>query len=656
MTALSESNRLKIWGRRLATVAAIAVAFFLGTRFAPDQHAPTQPHDHSGGHASAPWWTCSMHPQIRQPKKGKCPICRMDLIPATGQGTGGLREFSISAEAAALMEIETAPVERRYLDAQVRVVGKVEYDETRMGYITAWIPGRIDRLFVDYTGVGVKKGDHMVELYSPDLLVAENELIEAAKSYQSLQTNTSAAVRDGSKRLLDAAREKLRLWGLTESQIAEIESRRKGEDHTTIHAPMGGIVIHKNAQEGMYVQTGSRIYTIADLSHVWVKFDAYESDLEWIRYGQDVSFTTEAYPGHTFQGRIAFIDPTMDDRRRTVKVRVNLPNADGRLKPGMFVRGVVKSQVAMGGRIMDPDLAGKWISPMHPEIVKDGPGSCDLCGMPLVRMEEMGYAPLTTTQDDIKPLVVPQAAVLLTGERAVVYVRVPGSKTPKFEGREIVIGPRAGKFYIVHEGLKEGELVVTNGNFKIDSALQIVAKPSMMNPGDAVAVSHQHAAVERLAVPDGTRDQLAAFVASYFSLSDALAKDDAKATLAAVSQAKTRYGSVEFPDGDHVATKAWQLLAKPLGQAVNQLSKTKDIKSAREAFAGFSEQMVAVIQAFDVHGTDNVFRASCPMAFNNRGAMWLQMGKDIFNPYFGKAMLKCGAIQGSVASHDHAHH
>ncbi len=251
-------------------------------------------------------------------------------------------------------------------------------------------------------------------------------------------------------------------------------------------------MIEKLKQEGDRVRTGDRIYTVADLSHLWVQMDAYESDLAWLRYGQKVEFTTEAYPGEVFKGKIAFIDPVLNKETRTVKVRVNVSNEDGRLKPEMFVRAVVQSRVASGGRILDASLAGKWISPMHPEIVKDEPGNCDICGMPLVRAETLGYV-TAEPSDSAKPLVIPVSAALLTGTRAIVYVQVPDAEEPTYNGREIVLGPRAGDYYLVKAGLKEGELVVTNGNFKLDSALQISAKPSMMTPfGGGGGSGHNH--------------------------------------------------------------------------------------------------------------------------------------------------------------------
>ncbi len=428
-------------------------------------------------------WTCSMHPQIKLPKPGLCPLCSMPLIPLETQATdaGSLRELTVSENAKRLMEIETVPVERKFVAAPVRMVGKIDYDETRLKYITAWVPGRLDRLYVDYTGVSVNKGDHMVYLYSPELLSAQEELLQSLTVVKELKDSDIGIMRETAEATVTAVRDKLRLWGLKGEQIAEIEQRGTVSDHVTIYAPIGGIVIHKNAQEGMYVKTGTRIYTIADLSEVWIQLDAYESDLMWLRYGQKVEFTTEAYPGERFVGTIAFIDPILTQTTRTVKVRVNAANPKMRLKPGMFVRAVVRAKIATGGKVMDAALAGKWICPMHPDVVQDGAGRCDICKMPLVQTESLGYLGVDTDQSQA-PLVIPVSAAMVTGTRAIVYVQLPGKDKPTFEGREIVLGPRAGDYYLVRHGLAEGERVVIKGNFKIDAELQIRAKPSMMTP------------------------------------------------------------------------------------------------------------------------------------------------------------------------------
>ncbi len=457
---------LRAWGSRsgwlVVAGAMFALGYWLGAPGSvPSSTATQKPQDHTahGGHGSSE--------------------------KSSGPMSMSLRRIWLPPEAVALMNIQTAPVQRRYVTNVVRMVGKVDYDETRLKYITAWVPGRLDRLFVDFTGVQVAKGDHLVLIYSEELYSAQQELIQAAQMAQRLSQATRNRIN-----LLEGAREKLRLLGLTEEQIREIEQRGRPVTHLTIYSPISGTVIEKLRQEGDRVRLGDRIYTVADLSQVWVKLDAYESDLVWLRYGQEVRFTTEAYPGEVFRGRIAFIDPVLDKVTRTAKVRVNVPNPDGKLKPEMFVHGEVRALIATGGRVLDPELAGKWICKMHPEVIEPKPGKCRICGMELVSTEQLGYVS-PTASEEAKPLVIPASAPLITGKRAIVYVQV-ADDPPTFEGREIVLGPRAGNYYLVRHGLKEGELVVTRGNFTLDSEVQIQAKPSMMTPEGGGGGGHEH--------------------------------------------------------------------------------------------------------------------------------------------------------------------
>ena len=448
-------------------------------------------HDGHGGHDGASEdaiWTCSMHPQIQLPTPGQCPICFMDLIPVdTGStaDTGTAPRLELSEAARALAEIETVEVTRSRPSVEVRLTGKVEFDETRIHAITARVSGRLDRLFVDYMGITVRPNDHLAEIYSPELLSAQEEFLQALKTQRAAGEASSPLMRESAGATVAAAREKLRLLGLTAEQIDGLGEPGSASDHVTLFANAGGVIVEKNAVEGDYVSTGDVIYRIADVSHLWVKLDAYESDLAWLRYGQEVEFTTEAVPGEVFRGEVVFIAPTLDARTRTSKVRVHVDNRDGLLKPEMLVRATVLARVGADGGVLTASLAGKWVCPMHPEVVRHERGACDVCGMPLERAEKLGYA--TSDAEGEGPLVIPRSAVLFTGKRAVVYVEDPDSVAPAYEGREIVLGPRAGDLYLVREGLAEGERVVVKGNFKIDSALQIQAKPSMMSPAPAHA-------------------------------------------------------------------------------------------------------------------------------------------------------------------------
>lgn len=576
-------------------------------------------------------WTCSMHPQIRQPNPGTCPLCAMDLVLARGGGaTDELapRELYLSPGAEALAEVEVVRVERRFVQRQVRMVGKVFYDETRLASITAWVPGRLDRLFVDYTGIEVRQGDHMVELYSPDLVAAQEELIQAMESVGNLREGSELAIRARAEATVSATRDKLRLLGLTEEQIRTIETDRAVNDHITIYSPIRGVVIHKNALEGEYVQVGSRIYTVADLSRVWVKLDAYESDLAWLHYGQEVTFATEASPGDTFQSTIAFIDPVLDPNTRTVKVRVNVENPEGSLKPGMFVRAVVEAEVARGGKVLAANLAGKWICPMHPEIVEDQQEPCEICGMPLVTAESLGYVLNDAAE---APLIIPVSAPLITGKRAVVYVQNP-DRRGVYEGREVVLGPRAGDHYVVASGLMEGELVVRKGAFKIDSAMQIQAKPSMMS-----SVVH-----------DTTfefREQLAGVYQAYLRMAKALAGNQPVASAAHTWQAALR--NVDLSQLEEAQRHSWSRRLAVL-QPSSQALSSDELDTVRRAFAAISTELTTALKQFGPMEVGPVYLVHCPMALDGAGADWLQDEAKVQNPYFSGGMPQCGSVKETL--------
>lgn len=655
-----------------SAVALAAAAVLFGGGYWMGQgrghHGAGDPSRQAGANA-ADFWSCSMHPQIQLPKPGKCPICAMDLIPVRQQaGTSlGPRQIELSPAAVHLAQVRVAPVERRFLTARVRMVGKVEFDETKLSYIAARVPGRLDRLYVDYQGVPVKKGDHLASIYSPELITAQEELLQAIKTSEDLRDSDINIVRERARATIHSAREKLRLWGLTAPQIEEIERSGETSDHLTIYAPVSGVVVEKHALEGIYVETGSRIYTIADLSQVWVKLDAYESDLAWIHYGQEVEFETEAYPGETFTGRISFIDPVLDPATRTVKVRVNVPNEDGRLKPEMFVRAVVRSQVANQGKVVDESLAGKWISPMHPEIIKDHPGQCDICGMDLVKAEEMGFVPPSDATNNA-PLTIPASAPLITGKRAVVYVALT-NQPGVFEGREIVLGHRAGEAYVVKEGLEEGELVVVNGAFKIDSAVQIQAKPSMMNPsGGQPPPGHDHgpgapneptapsqkeppASHHRHEAPDAFQSQLTALFDDYSRIQAALARDRWPEALPAVTNALQSLSRVDMTLVAGEAHEHWMNIAAVAEEALASMQSAADLASARPPFEKLSEALIDAARSFGLSAGTTAHVVMCPMAFGRqKAARWLQKETAVENPYRGQEMFDCGMIVDSLTT------
>jgi Cu(I)/Ag(I) efflux system membrane fusion protein len=661
-------RRMSSRTRAVVVMAVVAVvAFALGGLILGDGGSSEVGHAEHGAEPAeqAPTtWTCSMHPQIKLPKPGKCPICFMDLIPLdTGGGEDlGPRQLRLSETAKQLARIQTTPAVRALAESEVRMVGNVTYDETKVAYITAWVPGRLDRLYADYTGIPVKKGDHLVYIYSPELLAAQEELIQAHEAISSLSGTSSEVLLSTARATLDAARDKLRLFGLTAPQIDRIENSREVSDHLTIYAPIGGVVIHKNALEGMYVKTGTQIYTIADLSKLWVIFEAYESDLPWLRFGQRVEFTSQSFPGERLEAVISFIDPVVDPKTRTIRVRAVVDNSGGRLKPDMFVRGVVKSRLGRDGKIVDERLSGKWISPMHPEIVKDGPGKCDVCGMDLVPASSLGYAS-GPAEGGETPLLIPASAPLITGKRAVAYVEIPSDEGPVFEGREVELGPRAGDYYVVKSGIEEGELVVTNGAFKIDSELQIQAKPSMMSPeGGGSTSGHQHGqpattsksaeipsghdpAAGMVEADDSARKALAPVYTAYFAVWEALAGDDFKSAAKTSGELLAAVKKVDMTVFAGPAHVRWMELSKTLSETAGGISTAKGIEASRDAFYHLSKAVIGLHGDFG-HSGDRIFYLSyCPMARDGDGAYWLQENEELLNPYYGASMLYCGSVE-----------
>ena len=386
-------------------------------------HDPTHGHDLQQNEAGE--WTCSMHPQIRQDKPGKCPICAMDLIPVRKSSVSDKaidpNAIQLSEEAAALADVQTSKVSRQNPVKQVRLYGKIVPDERSLQSQTAHVSGRIESLNVDFTGETVRAGQTLATLYSPELFTAQQELLEA--------------IRMGQSQLIQAAREKLYLWKMTDAQIAAIEKSGSISPVVEIKSNTSGIVLSKRVSQGDYVSQGAILFDVANLTKVWALFDAFEVDLPFLSKGDPVEFTLQALPGKKFSGKISFIDPILNTTTRTAKVRVEVPNASLELKPEMYATANVS-------------------------------------------------APLRNYKNEI---VVPQTAVLWTGKRAIVYVKQPDTNTPAFLMREVELGPSLGNSYVILNGLREGEEIVTNGVFAIDASAQLEGKTSMMNNGDEPA-------------------------------------------------------------------------------------------------------------------------------------------------------------------------
>jgi Cu(I)/Ag(I) efflux system membrane fusion protein len=582
-------------------------------------------------------YTCPMHPQIRQPSPGRCPICGMELVPASGGATDA-SAFSVHIEPAQrrLANIQTAVAEVGPLEATLQTVGVIAIDESRQATISAYIDGRLERLFADYTGVGIAAGDHLAVIYSPQLYGAQVEYLEARKALNA--PGGLAAVRQAQESLAANTRQRLREFGMTEEQITELEQTGSAQSRLTIYAPQGGTVVEKLAVEGNYVQSGDPIYRIAELSTVWLMLKLFPEDAARIRFGQRVEAVVQSMPGETLEGRVAFIDPTVDPRTRTVGVRVELLNEDGRLRPGDYAEARVSLPIGPQGDVYDADLAGKWISPMHPQIIRDEPGQCPICGMDLVPASEFGFSeePLPRPES----LYVPRTAVLLAGDSSIVYVETrPG----EFEIRPVTVGPILRDKIVILDGLEPGEPVATAGNFLIDSQMQLAGKPSLIDPAKAVARSNERQGplvfedVEVAPVGGEAGRQLETLYASYFAVQKALAADETPPADAARSlhqAALALANDISLPEG--IAGLARDIAAQ------SEHLHHKGLADARVDFKPISHAVVTLAARVRGEGAQAAFtHFFCPMV-EGGGGDWLQADGELLNPYFGSEMLRCG--------------
>lgn len=518
-----------------------------------------------------------MHPQIRQTEPGRCPICGMDLIPV------GIHEehpertgpfvLTMSAEAAALADVHTTKVDYAQPEQEIHMSGKIAVDEQRLAAITAHFSGRIEKLFVDFTGQPVGKGQKLATVYSPELITAQQELLEAART------------KHINPALYHAAREKLRLWKITENQIEAIETSSQVLTEFDIYTDMEGIVLSRKIARGDYISRGAVLFEIADLSSVWVLLDAYESDLAWITSGDRVTFTVASFPGREFSSTIHFIDPQVDPQSRTAAVRAHAANKNMMLKPEMFVRASLSAR-------------------------------------------------LPTKE---KSVVIPRTALLWTGLRSVVYVRAPDSETPAFEMREIVLGPRAGDYYLVEEGLEPGEEVVVNGVFAVDAAAQLSGRFSMMNRPEKRPDE----------IPARFIEQLDAVTSAYLQLSEALISSDfekSKSSLNRIIDALTEVDMRLLKGRFH---DDWMMLQSELSKALTRARQAKDLESLRIDFSAISNLLIEINEKLGP-SREPLYRAYCPMALSNQGAYWITTEQKIENPYYGDSMLTCGEIKGRI--------
>ena len=579
-------------------IGILIVGLLLGWLLFGGSSNKEEEHNHNGVTETNQMWTCSMHPQIMQPESGDCPICGMDLIPATSSSEGLLADqFKLTENAMALANIQTSIVgNNKTENKSSKLSGKIVENEEANAVQVSYFSGRIELLNISFTGEKVRKGQLLAAIYSPELYAAQQELI------------TAASLKESQPKLYKAVRNKLKLWKLSENQINQIETSGNVKENVPVYATVSGTVTEKLVEQGDYVKQGQPLLKITNLNTVWGNFDVFENQIEHFKKGQEVIVTTNAYPNKEFKGKVDFIDPVLNTKTRTVTLRVVLNNQNDEFKPGMFVQANIERVLV----------------------------------------------------DKTAILTIPSSAVLWTGERSVVYIKT-NPDLPIFEMREVVLGNQLANEYEVLEGLLVGNEIVSNGTFTVDAAAQLQGKKSMMNKeGGKTTTGHEgHLGMEentsinnenhtnmneRIKVSKDFQNQINAVFNDYIKLKDALVKDDSKNV---VGESKKLIDNLSKVDmkllTDKEAHNHWMSLEKKIKASATSISKTSNIKEQRNHFKHLSSHLINTVQLFGVN--EKVFVEFCPMADNNNGAYWMSKEEKVINPYFGDAMLTCGEVK-----------
>ena len=534
--------------------------------------------------ASATEWTCSMHPQIRQPEPGICPICEMDLIPASGLSNDNPIVLEMTESAVKLADIATVEVRAASgaANRDIALFGTVAVDETELRTQVSHFPGRVEQLFVNYTGQKVQKGQLLARLYAPEMIQAQQELLEALK------------LQDRYPEMVESARKKLRAFRVPETLIRDLEEGGEILSEIPLLADHDGVIMERKVALGDYLKAGQPVFTVAKLDQLWVVLEAYEEDLPNLRVGNRFTCTTQAAPGEVFSGVVDFIDPRVNPGTRTVKVRGRVDNKKGILKPDMFVRGAIR----------------------------------------------------IASEADQTALRIPKTAVLWTGKRSVVYVRLPETAVPSFEYREVEILDESGGDYLVSGNLTIGEAIVREGAFAIDAAAQLNNRQSMMNR----LIQVESGAVQPFAnLPAGFLNAWEGFVGTYLDVKDLFVSSDSISVKASAAGSLEQLRAVYVGDLPREARRLWEAEKQDIELALAGMMQSSVLAVQRQQFDRLSSGIIHLAQRFPLP-EKILYVQHCPMAFNNNGADWLSVDSEIRNPYFGDKMLKCGVIKENISS------
>ncbi|MDX2359466.1 MAG: efflux RND transporter periplasmic adaptor subunit [Crocinitomicaceae bacterium] len=529
-------------------------------------------------------WTCSMDPQVRQPDPGDCPICGMDLIPANGDANSNPLVFEMTLDAMKIANIQTTRIGGTAgMSGELRLSGKIKADETTASSIVTHIPGRIEKLYVSFTGESIHQGQRIAKIYSPNLITAQRELLEAYK------------LRESNPGLFEAAKNKLRYWKISDKVINQIIEDNEIKEYFDIYADHSGVISQKKVSVGDYLKQGSVLFQLQNLNKLWAVFDVYENELQSINIGDEIEFTTTSLPKETFISKVTFIDPVINPSTRTAAVRLELTNGQRLLKPEMFISGVL--------HLSNPGGVSQYVT-------------------------------------------VPKSAVLWTGERSVVYVKLPDMEMPSFEYREVVLGESLGAEYIVLDGVFSGDEVVTNGAFVIDASAQLNNQASMMNRNLLTSAEQSFNTPDFEAASNKFKEQLNDAMVVYLSLKDALVQSNSLITKTKTIELEGALEKIDMKLIEGQAHTYWIGEQEILTKSIDEM-KDGDLDVQRSVFDELSISMIKLAKAFGLNEYNYVIQY-CPMANNDEGGYWMSGESVIRNPYFGDEMLQCGTVKDTI--------
>lgn len=555
-----------------------------------DQHI-TDNHTDENGEVV---YYCSMHPSVRQNEPGDCPICSMELIPEVNNSTasGNPNELVMSLAAMKLAEIETSVVRSGNPVSTIYLPGKVMVDERELSKIPAHFHGRIEKLYVNFTGEYISKGQKIARVYSPKLFTAQKELLQA---YKTKEINPI---------LYQSARKKLKNWKIAEAQIDAIIDSGVPSEELDILSHKSGHVLKLNISAGDHLNMGDIMYEIGDLSKLWVLFDVYESNIASVNKGDEIDFTVASAPGTQFSSTVAYVDPVLNENSRTISIRAEVDNSNSQLKPNMLAEGVLTANISNQKSLLIPKSAVLWTGPRSVVFVQ------------VPETEEPTFI----------------AREVTLGKRV-------GDQYIILEGLE------AGEEVVTHGNFK------LDGAAQLADKFSMMNR----NPGTgANRTGHEGHTMgpensgEMKPVSSIFKSQLNDVLKEYLVLKNALVESDNSGVSAAAKEIESQLENVDMSLVKGEMHRKWMDHLAELSKSANELSETNDLKVQRAEFLKLSETLIESVKTFGVTGV--VYQQFCPMTNNEKGGYWLSETEEIRNPYFGEQMLKCGEAITKIES------